>query len=186
MKDVNISCTVKITMANKLSVTRLILDKINEAGYLTLDSLLPRNRAESGLWRSILGLPTGYEFSPRTFSAILSRLKSQGLVAKKGSHRKSTWSLTKKGSDSLIDEIASSLPEEDGVIRLVVFDIPETERRKRDLVRAELVSCGYNQLQRSVWMGYRPLPQKFIQSLDDMRLKDKVEIVSIKKEGTLG
>ena len=34
-------------------------------------------------------------------------------------------------------------------------------------------------------MGYRPLPDKFIKSLDAKKLKDKVQIVSINKGGTL-
>ncbi len=172
-------------MADGLSITRLILNKINEIGDITLESIFPRGRAESRLWRTALGLPNDYEFSPKTFSAILSRLKKQGLVVKNGNHRKSIWSLTKNGSDLLIDEI-NSLPDEDGIIRLVIFDIPESERRKRDLIRLELVSCGYNQLQRSVWVGYRPLPEKFVKNLDELKLKDKVEILSVNKEGTLG
>ena len=170
---------------NKNSLTKIILEKFQEAGELTLESLLPRHRSEARIWRQVLGLPTGYEFSPRTFSAILSRLKKQGLVAKAGSHRKSLWSLTKKGRDSIKDIIDSSLPREDGIVRLVMFDIPETESSKRKSLRLGLIACGYRQLQKSVWMGHRPLPDKFIKSLDDMRLKNKVQIVSINKGGTL-
>ncbi len=172
---------------NKTYLTRLILEKFQEAGELTLEAVLPRNRAEGRMWRQILGLPTSYEFSPRTFSAILSRLKNHGLVSKSGSHRKSLWFLTNKGKDciKIKDVVESSLPKEDGIARLVMFDIPETECIKRRLVRTQLVACGFRQLQKSVWMGYRPLPEKFIKSLDDMKLKDKVQIVSINKSGTL-
>lgn len=172
-------------MADKSSITKLILEKINEAGEIALESIFPRNRVESRIWRQLLGLPLGYEFSPRTFSTILSRLKNQGLVAKKGSHRKSIWSLTQKGSDLLVDEISEGLPQEDGMMRLVIFDVPESERGKRDLMRIELIACGYNQLQKSVWVGYRPLPQSFIKNLDDLKLKDRVEIFSVNKKGTL-
>lgn len=169
----------------KVSLTRLILEKFQEAGELTLEAVLPRNRAESRIWRQILGLPTGYEFSSRTFSVILSRLRKQGLVAKTGPHRKSLWSLTGEGKDFVEDIVDSDLPKEDGVIRLVMFDIPETESGKRRSVREQLIACGFEQLQKSVWMGYRPLHEKFIKSLDDMKLKGKVQIVSIDKSGTL-
>ena len=144
-------------MINKTTLTGIILDKLQQVSELTLDGLLPNNRAEARMWRSVLGLEKKYEFSPRTFSAILSRLKSQNLVSKSGKHRKSLWSLTKKG-ESYADVIISDLPKEDGIVRLVMFDIREIERRKRDLVRYELVACGYKQLQKSVWFGYRPLP----------------------------
>lgn len=172
-------------MERKNSLTNLILEKLQEDGEATLESILPRNRVEGRIWRRVLGLPTGYEFSARTFSVLLSRLKSQGLVAKAGPHKKSLWSLTPKGKDSMLDIITSDLPSEDGVARLVMFDIPETERYKRDLIRLELVACGYRQLQKSVWLGYRPLPEKFIRSLDDLQLKNKIQIVSINKLGTL-
>ena len=171
-------------MINRATLTSVILDKIQQAGELTLEGLLPSNRTEARIWRKALGLHDKYEFSPRTFSAILSRLKNQNLVVKNGEHRKSLWSLTKKGK-SYSDVIVSSLPKEDGIIRLVMFDIPEIERKKRDLVRYELVACEYKQLQKSVWIGYRPLPEKFVKSLDDLKLKDKVQIVSINKTGTI-
>ena len=170
---------------NKVSLTHLILEKFQEAGELTLEAVLPRNRAEGRMWRQVLGLPTGYEFSPRTFSVILSRLKNQGLVAKTGLHRMSLWSLTNKGKDSIKNVVESSLPKEDGIVRLVMFDIPETESGKRRTVRIQLIACGFNQLQKSVWLGYRPLPEKFIKSLDTLKLKGKVQIVSIDKSGTL-
>ena len=171
-------------MINRATLTSVILDKIQQAGELTLEGLLPSNRTEARIWRKALGLHDKYEFSPRTFSAILSRLKNQNLVVKNGEHRKSLWSLTKKG-ESYSDVIVSSLPKEDGIIRLVMFDIPEIERKKRDLVRYELVACEYKQLQKSVWIGYRPLPERFVKSLDDLKLKDKVQIVSINKTGTI-
>lgn len=172
-------------MEGKTSLTRLVLEKFQEAGELTLEAVLPRNRAEGRIWRQVLGLPTSYEFSPRTFSVILSRLKNQGLVAKTGSHRKSLWSITSMGKDHMENIAESSLPNEDGVVRLVMFDIPEKESGKRKAVREKLMACGFNQLQKSVWMGYRPLPEKFIKSLDNLKLKDKVQIVSIDKSGTL-
>lgn len=166
-------------------MTGLILEKFQEAGELTLEAILPCNRVEGRVWRRILGLPTDYEFSPRTFSATLSRLKKQGLVARTGPHRRSLWFLTNNGKSFIKDIVESSLPKEDGVIRLVMFDIPEKESGKRRSVREQLIACGFGRLQKSVWMGYRPLPEKFIKSLDEMKLKGKVQIVSINKSGTL-
>ena len=76
-------------MINRATLTSVILDKIQQAGELTLEGLLPSNRTEARIWRKALGLHDKYEFSPRTFSAILSRLKNQNLVVKNGEHRKS-------------------------------------------------------------------------------------------------
>ena len=169
----------------KTSLTKLILEKFQEASDLAFDAIFPKNRIEGKVWRQILGLPTGYEFSPRTFSTILYRLKKDGLVVKTGPHRKSIWSLTDKGKNFVTRVVEPSLPKEDGIVRLVMFDIPEKESGKRRLTRERLLASGFSQLQKSVWVGYRPLPQKFIEFLDDMKLKGKVQIVSIDKKGTL-
>lgn len=170
---------------HKKSLTQFILERLNEAGQLTLESFLPRHRAEAKIWRQLLGLSTDYNFSPRTFSTLLSRLKQQGLVAKSGRHGRSVWQLTLTGEEKINLPLTLEPPPTDGISRLVFFDIPETERKKRDLLRSELVACNFRQLQKSVWLGYNPLPERFIKSLDDLKLKNKVHIVSINKIGTL-
>jgi len=168
----------------KGAITKLILEKLAESGELMLEAMIPRNRVESRMWREIFGLPTSYEFSKENFSAVLSRLKSQCLVYKSGGRRYAKWLLTISGKNKLSSYKIDTI-KPDGIPRLVMYDIPEKERGKRDLLRCELVSCNYKQLQRSVWLGYSPLPEKFIQNIKDFGLKNKVHIVSINKTGTL-
>ena len=167
--------------------SRLILEKIAEAGELALDGLFPQNRVEGKIWRSALGLPGSYKFSRSNFSFILSQLNKQGLIRKTGGRRQARWSLTDKGEKkigSANDFMEPAQP--DGIPRLVMYDIPESEKGKRNLIRNELVACGYDQLQKSVWIGYSPLPEVFLKSLNDLRLNGKVHIVSIHKQGTIG
>ena len=174
-------------MNGKVSLTQLILEKINEAGELTLESMFPRGRTESKIWRNLLGLPVNYEFSAPTFSTILSRLKKQGLVVKKGTHKKTLWQVSRRGTEKLnnADLLEIDPSKSDGLPRLVVYDIPESEKRKREWLRRTLVVCDYKQLQRSVWLGYCPLPEKFIKQVYNLGLKNKIHIVSINKSGTL-
>ena len=56
------------------SFSRLVLEKIAEVGELALEGLFPKNRAEGRIWREILNLPNGYEFSRPNFSAVLSQV----------------------------------------------------------------------------------------------------------------
>lgn len=133
-----------------------------ELGEVALDAFFPAKYPEARLWRSILGFDASYEFSPRTFSAILSRLRRQGLVSRRGTHRRASWSLTPQGKAAITAphhgrDTFAELPPRDQVPRLVAFDIPERERKKRDAIRRELLACDYRPLQRSVWIGYRPL-----------------------------
>lgn len=77
------------------------------------------------------------------------------------------------------------LPPIDNVIRLVTFDIPEHERKKRNWFHYELRACGFDPLHKSVFIGKRPLPEDLIQAIDDLCLSDYVHIVSLDKAGTL-
>lgn len=172
-----------------ITVTQLILEKLLELGEVTLDAFFPAKYPEARLWRSILGLDAKYEFSPRTFSAILSRLRRDGLVSRRGTHRRAFWSLTSQGKAVIAAPRSrdpfTDLPPRDQVPRLVVFDIPERERAKRDAIRRELLACDYRLLQRSVWIGYRPLPEDFLELLDALNLRTHVHLLTIRDAGTV-
>lgn len=173
-----------------LTLTQLILEKLLEFGEVTLDAFFPAKYPEARLWREILGLDPAYEFSPRSFSAILCRLRKQGLVARRGKRRRSYWSLSAKGKLTLEGIEPKSnplahLPPLDKIPRLVIFDIPERERKKRDAIRQELLACDFRQLQKSVWLGYRPLPEDFFGLLDEFNLKKCVHILTVRDTGTI-
>ena len=82
-------------------------------------------------------------------------------------------------------EEKKNIPPRDGVQRIVVFDVPERERRKRDVLRFELISSGFEQLQKSVWIADRPVTEEFIALLDNLRLRNHVHIFTVQKHGTL-
>ena len=173
-------------MSKNNSISQLILNKLNELGDATLDSLFPKNKTEAKLWRRLLGLPEGYEFSSRSFSAILSRLKHDGLVVKSKKSDKFSWALSTKAKNSLVKLKFPIEPvKPDGIPRLVMYDIPENQKNKRSEIRINLVSLGYQQLQKSVWLGYAPLPEEFMKLIKNYDLGDKVQIVSIDKKGTI-
>ena len=76
-------------------------------------------------------------------------------------------------------------PKKDGVTRLVIFDVPEKHRKKRDVLRINLIASDFKQLQKSVWVGYSPLPKDFIELITDLRLDKMVHIFDVKNKGTL-
>ena len=173
----------------KQSITRIVLEKLLEAGELTLDIFFPPNYSYTRISRHLFGLDSYPAVSPPTLSAILSRLKRQGLVRGAGSRKKTKWSLTRRGKrfvqQTKGDIIEREIPPLDGICRLVIFDIPEKERKKRDLLRAELAGYNFQRLQRSVWMGFNSLPEDFVILLDTLHLKGKVHIFSVREKGTL-
>lgn len=175
----------RISHQSKPTITRLILEKIAEAGEVMLDSFFPAKYPEARLWRKMLGLDASYEFRRASFSALLWKLKAQGLVAKMTYNHRASWRLTRRGNDALGERRPEALPSPDGKMRLICFDIPERERAKRRWLRGELIAFGYRQLQRSVWIGDRPLPQDFMQNLDILALRNRVHIVAVASRGTL-
>ncbi len=152
---------------------------------MLLDSFFPAKYPEARLWRKILGLDSSYEFKRPTFRTILSRLKSQGLVEGIPKRGKWHWQLTPRGRARLAERRRVISPRPDGKKRLVCFDIAERESAKRRWLRGELIACGYQRLQKSVWLGQAPLPQEFISGLDALDLRGRVHIFRIESEGTL-
>lgn len=126
-----------------------------------------------------------HDFSLRsreTISVTLSGLKRKGFVTRRGPKRKTVWKITAMGkrhfeSAQGVDRFV--LPPEDGKMRLVIFDIPEDERGKRNWLRVRLLSCDYAPLQKSVWMGKRPLPKELLKDLKSTGIIRFVHVVGL-------
>ncbi len=167
------------------TLSRLILEKISEFGEVAISSFFPAKYPEARLWRSLLGLDSTYQFRRETFSALLCRLRAQGLIQRKGTPRSGRWSITERGEQVLSIIRTPALPRADGIRRLVIFDIPERERKKRDAIRLDLLAAGFRQLQKSVWHAERPLPDDFLELLDALNVRPHVHIFSVRDYGTL-
>mgnify|MGYP001602550171 CR=1 FL=1 len=167
------------------TISRLILECLDEFGEVALSSFFPRKYPEARIWRKLLGLDPEHQFRRESFSSLLTRMQREGLVSRSGSKQRSFWRLTVSGERHLREQERHSLPGVDGVCRVVVFDVPEKERAKRNALRLELIAAGFRQLQRSVWYGERPLPGDFIELIDAMNLRRHVHIFSVRDRGTL-
>lgn len=180
---------------NASSLTRSILEHLAENGHLLIDALLPPH-PRSRLARALLGLDRhrypSVKIAKHTISTLLCRLRKEGLVASAGTKRKTVWTITVNGRKRLRDAHSQEftvseydLPPEDGVVRLVSFDIPERQRRKRDWLRKTLLACDYKLLHKSVFIGKRPLPDEVLEEIDELGLTPYVHIVGLDKKGTL-
>ena len=124
------------------------------------------------------------------FYSMIWKLQKQGLVEKKTGH----WQITKKGHEwraMIFGRWKTALPkikyekESANELKLVIFDIPEKERRKRVWLRSALRRIGFRQLQKSVWIGKVKIPEAFMNDLRKMDLLAYIEILAITKTGTL-
>lgn len=121
-----------------------------------------------------------------TIQSTLSRLKKQGLL----SNQKGTWSITPEGKE-LLQHKKSQIKRYFSTktrIRtnlsktiIIVFDIPEKERNYRDWLRSELISFGFEMIQRSVWFG-PALPKEFITYLDEHKLLRYIHFFKVEEK----
>lgn len=163
----------------------LILEKLSELGEGTLDAFFPYKYPEARMWRKFLGLDSTHTFSKRTFSSILSQLRNDGLVEKVKNGRKyASWKISSKGKTFLKNINVLKL-KKDGIPRIISYDIPEKNRKARYWIRAYLLEYEYQQLHKSVWLGFAPLPEEFLKHLDALSLRDYIHMFSIHKQGTI-
>lgn len=169
------------------SIGYAALEILGGLGEATLETFFPKNYSYTRIWRPLLGLERSKRITRRTISTILWRLRCEGLVERKGATKNTVWHLTPAGEARLRGSEKNVLESHasDGITRLVIFDIPEYERKKRAAIRAELIGCGFRHFQKSVWMGECPLPKSFIMLVDDLELAGKVHIFSVRERGTI-
>jgi len=129
------------------------------------------------------------------FYNLLSRLQKQGFIKKrKSDHKKTLWGLTSNGLKYLKilkrDKkfLFSLKPQTEGkkdYLKVIVFDIPEIQKKKRNWLRNTLANFNFSMLQKSVWMGDSQLPEDFFRSLKELNLLPYIHIFAVSKEGSL-
>lgn len=128
------------------------------------------------------------------YSKMIFSLKRDNLIEEKQKDNKKFLVLTVKGKNKLIllkERNKKRLPEISykketaNRIIMVIFDIPETEKRKRNWLRAVLKNLNFQMIQKSVWVGKLKIPKEFLDDLYKLKLIDFVEILEINKSGSL-
>ena len=130
------------------------------------------------------------------FYSLLNKLKREGLIIKEGDSRKSIWRITERGRKHFVKRYKNKrqveLPPKEYVARkqgkalvIATFDIPEKERKKRDWLRACLISFGFSKLQKSVWIGRGGISEEFMDDLRKYKIISYVHIFTIGRSGTI-
>jgi len=121
-------------------------------------------------------------------------LKKNGLIDEKKNEGKKILSITKKGREKFLflkKQNKDFLPEilyqkeEGSKFIIIIFDIPEIDKRKRNWLRAVLRNLEFKMIQKSVWMGKIKIPKDFLSDLHEINLVNCVEIFEISKTGSL-
>jgi DNA-binding transcriptional regulator PaaX len=130
----------------------------------------------------------------RRFNDFVYKLRRDGFIFEQRKKNGKIFNLTSKGCELLKKlklKKANDLPkvdyksEKDDSVKIIIFDVPEEERRKRDWLRWALTNLKFNMLQKSVWVGRSKIPEEFISDLDKFKMLAYVEIFAITKTGSL-
>jgi DNA-binding transcriptional regulator PaaX len=75
--------------------------------------------------------------------------------------------------------ISSANQDRDGKWRMIIFDIPESQRATRDYLRSKIKQLGFRKWQNSTWITPYVLPQEVEQELKELSRKLFVRLVTI-------
>lgn len=124
------------------------------------------------------------EASESTLRVTLSRLKKKGFVE----NDKGAWDITESGLKFVAKILKrqnrrqmSSANRKKERNLIIIFDIPEKQRAKRDWLRIELVALGFKMLQQSAWIGLSPLPKEFIEELENLGILQHLKFFEAKE-----
>ena len=142
----------------KKEITKLV-SRLTSGLFTSLTDLI--------LWHIFFSIETAFVGSPRNMNKAyflawknLEKFNSQTIVkavarAKARGFIKNDFSLTKEGKERLEKILPKFFGKRkwDGNWYLVVYDIPEKFKRRRNILRENLKRLGFGQLQASVWVS---------------------------------
>jgi phenylacetic acid degradation operon negative regulatory protein len=123
-----------------------------------------------------LGLP----YEQLQIRRSVKRLVDNGYIHMSGKGILSHYELSDSGRKKLAEKVHSFMNSDftwDGKWRVVVFDIEERYRRKRDRFRSFIKSLGFGKLQKSIWLTPFPVTEKVEELIQKSGLQDKVLLI---------
>ena len=120
------------------------------------------------------------KFKEMTIRHSLWRLQKQGFVRKK----EGKYLLAEKGrklADYILKRKKIIDKKWDEKYRVVIFDIPEKERRFRNWLRRELYMLNYKKLQKSVFISKVPLTKDIAEEIKKKKMGNYVNYLLVEK-----
>jgi len=136
-------------MNSKVNFNKIILTTIATAGILTIAILAPNVLQVLGPFLKDKKYNKKYYINQK-----IKKLENDGFLKIDLKNGKKTVSLTEKGESKLNYYRAIEKKNEkwDGKWRVVIFDVWEKAKVKRNILRLEIKNFGFIQLQQSVWI----------------------------------
>lgn len=126
---------------------------------------------------------TPNKYKKHNFYVLLSRLSKANQISK--TVRDGEVYLTLSNHKGILVErfpLMRLRDKWDGKFRVVIFDIEEVNKRRRDFLRGKLKELGFGMWQRSVWVSPLPIEKEFKEFLKEQELLTAVHILTVPKE----
>jgi len=113
--------------------------------------------------------------SKKTLSQSIRRLRMNGMIEyDKKSEGQIILKLTNFGQE-ILDSKKETVS--DGKYRIVIWDIPESKRTIRNLLRRRLKEWGFKSCQKSVWVSQKNVTQQLRRLITDLGLEKWVAVI---------
>ena len=161
----------------KVKVKEAVLFALEKAvdGYVVLEEFY--DNPHKFVWYGPPDLPNS------KLSLAISRLRKQGFIEKSKDEVKIYFKLTEIGRDWLVKHSPEEHWEWDGLWRIVIFDIPETHARVRNILRRRLKEWGFKKWQKSVWASRKPLTKPLRDLVKQLEIDDWVLVIESNSVG---
>jgi DNA-binding transcriptional regulator PaaX len=160
-----------------MNAEKLILQYLND--YKDKRSLVYK-----GVRTRFLGLPDFKYYKYQTLANSCSFLKKNGYIKEKNGE----YFITYKGEEFLNEKVknnfekfTSNKTDKDPKDLLIIYDIPEGKKVEREWFRRELKSFNFVMIQKSAWVGPSPLPEKFLDYVKSIGLKENLKTFKLAK-----
>lgn len=160
-------------------IPHLILSALEAAanGYLWLDECYHHP--------SKVFYGPGYDFPKSTVRSAVCRLAKKGFVEKSVDQGKLILRLTNAGREWVLKSKVEDEGDWDGIWRLVIFDIPESHRKVRSVLRSKLKAWGFKFWQKSVWASKKNLTEELRKLVRELGVEQWVMVLESNNTGRL-
>lgn len=122
----------------------------------------------------------------QAISSTLGRLVGKKLISVTTVNKQKVFAITPLGREvvtNTLDHIG--LTDEsswDGTWLFIIFNVPESQRKYRDMLRNRLSSSGFGRVQNSLWINARDISSQLEDILSNSKLKDYITLIKPKLE----
>jgi phenylacetic acid degradation operon negative regulatory protein len=135
---------------------------------------------------SLIKLLGNFDLSEQSVRSAVSRMCRAGLLKVRHSGVRSYYSLTEEGHSLLAKGTQRIFVRRnnhwDGSWNIVIYSVPEQERKARDLLRLELSWMGYGPLSNATWISPYDLTKEVEDLAERLQIKEHIQIFQAKHQ----